>query len=532
MKKKNLDMIKNIKMLLSCTVLLSLSIQFSYAQKTKTYIEKLKMSNQWFYNTNNAAGLQLDNIEYYSQLEAFYNYTNGDYKFAQEGKKNTGYGFYTDGGGNVKSLKNAFAWGSFNYSRTKKRDAEYNASLIDPLRGTPFFIADDNKSNWINQNYNLSMKLASPIMFDHFILGISANYINSIGAKQIDPRPEVLLSKIQVIPSIVYFTGKHSIGLDFNYNSRREDGTASNSINLFNQTVWEFVAPGYFQKGEIGGNGLSGLRNYNANAMGGGLQYGYKLGKGQVLLSGNYLYKVEDVTNSYSVPKFVGTTKDITYDIKLNVKYNFNASNLLLAELSYSDRSLDGIEYIQIYNNDFENASWDVIAKNIRSNFDTKNTKLQLDYFKSNDNGLAYNWKAHLDVNLQDYSYIYYIPKSTEDVTNLYINLGLNKNFKLESNSLNVGFHTGYKFNQDKGLSYTGVHADSQAYTDFTLRDYDYLSSDNFRLGADVTFNFNSLVQGASSLFTKLTADYYKANDDLDLFDNRTFLNLTIGLIF
>lgn len=78
----------------------------------------------------------------------------------------------------MKALKGAFIWGSFEYSRDQLRDAEYNASLIDPLRGTPFFIADTYKSKWINQLYDMTVKAAAPKLWDRLIFGIEATYQN------------------------------------------------------------------------------------------------------------------------------------------------------------------------------------------------------------------------------------------------------------------------------------------------------------------------------------------------------------------
>lgn len=115
-------------------------------------IERKKMESLWFSNTNNAAGAQLDNMGYYSQLGINYNHTDGDFQRTQLGTNNNGYGFSTDGGGQFDNLKGAFMWGYFNYSHDKIHGARYNASLIDPLRGMPFYLADTNTSNWIHQS--------------------------------------------------------------------------------------------------------------------------------------------------------------------------------------------------------------------------------------------------------------------------------------------------------------------------------------------------------------------------------------------
>lgn len=178
---------------------------------TPQSIERKKMESLWFSNTNNAAGAQLDKMGYYSQLGINYNHTEGDFQRTQLGTNNNGYGFSTDGGGTFDNLKGTFLWGYFNYSHDKIHGARYNASLIDPLRGMPFYLADTNVSNWIHQSYELGMKAATPILCDHWIIGVGLDYQNMQGAKQIDPRPNVQMSKFEIKPSIVYTVDRKSV---------------------------------------------------------------------------------------------------------------------------------------------------------------------------------------------------------------------------------------------------------------------------------------------------------------------------------
>ena len=82
-----------------------------------------------------------------------------------------------------------------------------------------------------------------------------------------------------------------------------------NSVIIVNQPVWEMLGTGFFTEGEIGA-GMSGLRDYNANSLGGGVQYSFSTDKIKVLLSGEYTHTVEDAGNHYTTPKTVGTTKE------------------------------------------------------------------------------------------------------------------------------------------------------------------------------------------------------------------------------
>ncbi len=53
----------------------------------------------------------------------------------------------------------------------------------------PFIIADTNRSNWVNQDYNLEMQMTTPLLWNRVIIGITGRYQNAVGAKQLDPRP-------------------------------------------------------------------------------------------------------------------------------------------------------------------------------------------------------------------------------------------------------------------------------------------------------------------------------------------------------
>ena len=496
-------------------------------------IERKKMESLWFSNTDNAAGAQLDQIDYYSQLYVNYNATNGDFKRTQLGQDNNGYGFSTDGGGVMDNLKGMFLWGYFDYSREKVRDAAFNASLIDPLRGMPFYIADENLSNWINQSYKLGMKGASPVLADHWVIGLGLDYENAQGAKQMDPRPNVLMSKFVVTPSLLFKAGNHAVGANFSYSSRREDGTAANSVSIKTQPVWEVVAPGFFSTGEIGCGTLSGLRDYNAIMLGGGLQYSFAGESFTLLLAAKYSFAAEDVNNNYTAPKKIGTTRENIWDASANLKWQMNEHNTLFAKAQYYDRSLDGIEYVQVWDSSHEVSQWVVISKSVRSNFSTQQMNLSLDYM-NHDGGNAYSWLAGVDMNYEKLEDIYYLPLSEQKVENVNFTLKLKKNFSFGENMILVGVNGGLKSNLDGLHTYTGNNAASKIYTDMVLRDYHYLINDAYRLGGELSYTRKGVVGDSSSLFVAATFDYHKATScPVEYpFGSRKWLVVKAGLTF
>ena len=496
-------------------------------------IERKKMESLWFSNTDNTAGAQLDQMGYYSQLGINYNQTKGNFKRTQLGADNNGYGFSTDGGGQMKELKGVFLWGYFDYSREKVRDAAFNASLIDPLRGTPFYIADQNLSNWINQSYKLGMKSATPLLGEHWIVGVGLDYENAQGAKQMDPRPNVQMSKFTITPSLVFKAGKHAIGANFQYYSRREDGTAANSVTIKTQPVWEVVAPGFFNTGEIGSGTLSGLRDYNANSLGGGLQYSFGGDDLTLLLSAKYAFAVEDVNNNYTQPKIIGSTKENIWDLSANLKWQMNSSNTLFAKAQYYDRSLDGIEYVQVWDNSHEVAQWIVMSKSVRSNFSTQQINFNLDYMNLDDAN-AYKWLVGIDANYEKLEDVYYIPLSEQMVENLNLKLSLKKNFEFGKNMILVGVNGGLKSNLDGSHSYTGNNAESMIYTDMVLRDYHFLLNDAFSLGGELSYTRKGIISENSSLFVQATIDHHKATSAPAAypFGDRTWAVVKAGLTF
>ena len=526
---------RNIKYTLSTLALALVLVGSAQAQQESSLqsIERKKMESLWFSNSDNAAGAQLDQIGYYSQLDINYNSTKGDFKRTQLGQNNSGYGFATDGGGVMENLKGMFLWGYFDYSREKVRDAAFNASLIDPLRGMPFYIADENLSNWINQSYKLGMKGASPLLADHWIVGLGLDYENAQGAKQMDPRPNVQMSNFNVAPSLVFKAGNHAVGANFSYTSRREDGTAMNSVSIKTQPVWEVVAPGFFNTGEIGGGTLSGLRDYNANTLGGGLQYSFAGESLTLLVAGKYAFTVEDVNNNYTMPKKIGTTRQRVWDASANLKWQMNDYNSLFAKAQYYNRSLDGIEYVQVWDSSHEVAQWVVISKSVRSNYSTEQMNFSLDYM-NHDGGNAYSWLAGVDVNYEQLEDVYYLPLSEQMVENLNFTLKLKKNFSFGENMILVGVNGGLKSNLDGSHNYTGIHSASKIYTDMVLRDYHYLINDAYSLGGELSYTRKGIVGNNSSLFVAATFDCHKAISAPAAypFGDRKWLVVKAGLTF
>ncbi len=88
----------------------ALSAQSELSANTPAAIERIETENLHFSYSDNVSSIQLDDIDYYSRVGFRLTNENGSFKRPQSGEKNFGYSFYTDGGGRVEKLNDAYMW--------------------------------------------------------------------------------------------------------------------------------------------------------------------------------------------------------------------------------------------------------------------------------------------------------------------------------------------------------------------------------------------------------------------------------------
>ena len=153
---------------------------------TKAAIERAALENIWTSNTENAAGGMVDAPTLMANAFAGYDYKKGDFKPKQVGEKINSLVFHTDGGGIYKNVGNMYLWGDFTYTKDDISGAKWNATLADPTRDMPFFVADENVSKWKNQTYDMNFKAGFPrLINNHLIIGIAGGYQAAIAANYI-----------------------------------------------------------------------------------------------------------------------------------------------------------------------------------------------------------------------------------------------------------------------------------------------------------------------------------------------------------
>ena len=87
----------------------------------------------------------------------------------------------------------------------------------------------------------------------------------------------------------------------------------------------------------------------------------------------------------------------------------------------------------------------------------------------------------------------------------------------------------GYSHATTAELEYNGTRSEDPGYTEFTLLDFQYATTDFAKFGADLKYVFSGL-KGSSSLFAG--ASYKHIFPKGDQFKKRSFLVFSIGLTF
>ncbi len=508
-------------------LVISLSSAKAFAQNSKdkdspTSIEVANKRALWM-NSNNPAGIYLDRLNNYNSLDFLYNMTNGNYKIREEGESETLLGFRTEG---VVNLNKFVAWGSFKYDNSTVKRSLYNTSMPMRDRFMPYYVADPRESEWKNQEYALHMKVATAPIWNKVHFGVDAKYRVNTSAKQIDPRSTVYLYNINLKPGVVLDLNSHKLGLNLTYDNLRQRVSYSNSDNQANQDVYVLRGLGNSSTAVIGGLQSLGTFLYTGNSVGASVQYGYKRDCFSILFDAGYNYRVEDVITSPTKPKKVGSIRENSYFGSLSIIRD--ANYLQSVKFSFLKRDSDGIEYVQKIDNTFENQKWVDIYSSVRSNFVYDKISFTYDLYKK-DQGRDYLWKSGLLVSYNKEDDIFYLPKSTQMIENLYFGVNGGVNFLLDKNRFNLALKFIYKENLDGDYKYNGAEPTSALITDFMMYDHEILTRSYYNPGLALTYFIDSKSISKGGYYFKLSTDYIKPTEGSG---DRLFTSLGFGLTF
>ena len=495
------------------------------AQKTDKILspaamEWMKTTNLWR-QTSNAAGVLLDDTIRYSELSAAYDAYRGAFRRPEQGERENNLTFSAEG---AEKLKNTYVWGRFDYMRQTVGDARYNASLADPFRGMPYYVIDENASNWNNQHYDLAFKAAYPAS-SKLMLGIEGSYRAWIGAKQRDIRVDSRLYTIDLKPSVVYaLAPDHHIGANLHYYNLKEYSEMSILNVYILQNAYEMYGLGNARRTSGIDNGRDGV--YIGNNAGFGLQYAYS-GPLQVLFTTEWDKKVEDAQVGQSLPRDEGTVKDVRWVTRLRAFRKGERWSHALT-LEYLHRHIDGIEYVTLLN---ESTGWESLRSDIRSKYRTQNTAVRYTLFANGADG--YDWLLGGEVVYSKKKDDYLLPASQMTYENIIFALRAKKNIRLSarlSKRLLLGVDTRYNANLSGYYRYGGVYPDYVAVTGLMRSDFEYLTSSFYSVGASAAYSQRLNDRSGVTAFAKAAFSYTHSGDYHST--NRSRLLISVGCNF
>ena len=490
---------------------------------TAAGLELLKEQKLWFHSSN-AAGSALDNLQNYSVVNVGYGLTKGNFHRPQQGADEKS---ITVGCEGFLNLNSAYAWGEFNFEQRNINDASFNASITDPYRGMPFFMADTHLSNWRNQYYDMKFRVGTPLYWNKVAFGVEGVYKASLAAKQLDPRVDTRYFQLDINPGVVYMIDSHnSIGADFQYSALKEDSRMSNVNVTVAQTYYLLYGLGVASQQIGDGERL----DYHGSKLGGGFQYNYRTNGVNILATVDYSRRVENFDRDPQVPKKDASVNDHIWKAAVNAQFiGENWSNYI--KLNGTFRDMDGIQYISVFDTSESFNGWMDIAHNVRSTY--KTTNLSADYSLLRNRGSEYAWRVDAGVSYIKKDDKYIMPESTMDSENLYMHLKAAYNAKLGTQlrrRLLVTVNGGYNNNLSGEYVYGGVNADYPTVTELTAMDEEYLTTDFYRLGASAEYSQQFSKTQKMNFFARASFNYTKASGDI--FNHRNNLAVTVGVNF
>jgi len=505
-----------IAYLLIALVAITNTIQGQEVKNSPAAFERMRIENLWS-QSSNAGGVLLDNPIQYSAFDVSYSSLEGDFHRPQQGQKENNLNFSAEGGVNVKKM---YVWGNFEYKNESIKEANFNSSIIDPYRGMPYYTADLNPSDWNNQFCKMQFKVSLPLG-NSFLVGMDGIYRVAQGAKQRDPRTLNQFYSLDLKPGLVFLPSpKSRIGMNLEYSNLKENSSPSLINTSDYQTYYELYGLGT----AVENIGTGKTVNYVGDKIGGNLQYNFQQTGVNLLLLGGYTYKVEDAEFSFTTPEKFGTAQEKVWNTKALLDLSGKKLSHHLQAV-YTNCSINGIQYVQ---QNTTNQGWQILQSNIRSTYQTEIASV--DYSIIANRGTEYKWKAGAGVHYLKKNDEYLMPNSFKNAENLLFCINgkamVYRSDKL-SRRLLVGAEAGYNNNLSGIYSYNGNHADYKIVTELEQNDLNYLISDFYFFGGDVTYSQQIKESLGANLYIKGLFNYRMA--DKSMFDHRSFLQISIG---
>jgi len=484
-------------------------------------VEFDKIGAVWF-NSGNAAGMTLTSVASFEAVDVSYHIAEGNYrKYTDGNQKNLAVG--AEG---ASSLGKGKVWGRFSYTNITERDTKYNAMFLNLDEDNPYFVADDQPSWWKKQKYELAAKASTPLYGDRVSFGVETSYFTESGAKQIDPRGYGSEYGIVVKPAAVLKLGRHAAGLALDYEGGNMRMTPINNAYMNSKAAFIMHGLGNSEASLISlmTTGVGQVFD-KKNQFGGSIQYGFSSEGLKVLADMYGTYRKWDFSHTPTRPERIGTT--LRTDIGGKVQALILDGNLLHRFLADgSMKATDGIEYVQVFNKDYNVQAYETVGQNVKSKYSHTEAELSYDVFRKE--GDSFDWTAGASARYYGRDDRYIIPESVFNCGQVYAEGHGRKQFLMKGVSVIAGASAGYCMALDGNYIYSGSSASTVIVTDYFPHELAYRQASWWKAGAEVSLSF--AVSSGTSVFIGARAALLRT--DNSLLDRRSTATFTTGFIF
>lgn len=456
--------------------------------------------NSLWFSTENSASLAFRPISEYNELMLSYQNESGPYHSWRQPDGRNSLKAITSG---YKSVGKFQLWGEFSFNNIFDKGLRGNAIMFEVPEDMPYYVLDTASSRWNRQIYDMSLKLASPIVLNHLSFGIAAGYTSKVGAKQKDPRTETYVNDIYAVPSVSYrFLNDHILGISGVYRYNFERSLPTNNNYRIDQLVYTTRGLGEGSTAKIGGNDGLNEYYYTGHTYGGHIQYGYH-GKFSLNAEAGATLKTVDVMHQVSLPKNMGATRQMAINANIKALWGDCNSNKFSAEAIY--RMTDGIEKIQVRDDTPFQQKWVVVSKNTMSTYTSTSISAKYDHQFGASSQRGYDWITGGEIGYRSEDDSYLSPESYFSWSNAMASVFCGRQLKFRNSELLIKLNGGYLLNLSGEYIYTGGNK-TATIQEFWQEDLNYRKASAIEAGGRIAYTLHI---GKVNYVFDLCSDFY-----------------------
>lgn len=232
---------------------------------------RYKNLTQLWHNTNNAAGLSLDDSSNRGFASIGFNHRGGDYHRVQEGGAMNNMQFFTERYQRLGRYLYSYGKVDFNLGRTKDRSF---ADQYRPYNSNPYQSGSAIAGSYDHQDFDMVASVGTTD-FSGWRFGLQLNYQLGDLSRLRDPRSRSQLLDYRLTPSISYTMGGHTLGLSGYYDRRKEKMGSLVTVQSDATLTYYLFSGMEYATGTIGGYS-SFNREWVNHQVGAAMDYGYR----------------------------------------------------------------------------------------------------------------------------------------------------------------------------------------------------------------------------------------------------------------